>query len=304
MLRPEIVKKLGRAVAERFPVGNHNVFDNTELLGKTTAGTPVHINRDFLRAELKLCVGSILPHGGPGFGGGAKLVLPGVAGVETIYQNHRPNNGLDRGVNRLDGNLMRADMEETAAMAGLDFIVNSVLNPQREVVGLFCGHFVAAHRAGVELARKVYASPAPEGCDVAVVSAYPKDSDCYQSNTALNPVRTAPEPVVHANGTVVIATAGSQGMGEHFLNGPGFRLASAPRISEGTRPDPGTKTGPEQLLFCENVSPHDIARWGGDPDALCRSWPELVRRLRERHGDQARVALFPCGAMQLGAGLA
>ena len=302
MLRAEIVKKLGRDVAENLSVANHNVFDNTEFLGKTGAGTPVHINRDFLRAELKICVGSILPHGGPGFGGGAKLVLPGVAGVETIYQNHRPDNRFVRGVDRLEGNTMRADMEEVAAMAGLDFIVNTVVNPRREVAGLFCGHFIAAHRAGCELARTVYDTAVPQGYDVAILSAYPKDSDCYQAGTALSPIRTAVAPVVHDDGTVVVASAGSQGMGEHFLNGPGFRLGVSSARPEGNatpRQTTSNRQGMEQLLFCENVSERDVERWGGDSSSLCRTWGELVRRLRERYGDRARVALFPCAAMQI-----
>lgn len=295
MLREDIIKKVGRDIADTFTVSNHNVFENNEYLGKTSAGTPVYINRDFLRADVKICVGSILPHGGPGFGGGAKLVLPGVAGIETIYQNHRSDNGYARGVNRLEGNVMRSDMEEAAAMAGLNFIVNSVLNPQREIVGLFCGHFIAAHRRGCELARIVYGTPAPRDYDVAILSAYPKDSECYQSGNAMNVMNSAQQPIVHEKGSVVIASAGSQGMGEHFLGGPGFRLG-AQRIAARRASSPDRT----RLLFCENVSSRDIERWGGDGDSLCRSWRDVVNRLRDLHGKDARVAVFPCAAMQLG----
>lgn len=300
MLRDDIIRKLGRKIADSFPVSNHNVFEGNEYVGETSAGTPVHINRDFLRADLKLCVGSILPHGGPGFGGGAKLVLPGVAGIETIYQNHRPDNLKERGVDRLEGNVQRADMEEAAGMAGLDFIVNTVVNPQREVVGLFCGHYVAAHRAGCEVARTVYRTPVPEEVDVAILSCYPKDSECYQFPNALNVLRSSPKPVLRRGGTMVVASAASQGMGEHFLHGPGFRLPPA-GTGEGARPAPTPIPGTTRLLFSANVTPWDVQRWGGDPDSLYRAWPELVRRLRDQHGSHARCAVFPCAAMQLGA---
>lgn len=297
MLRDDIIRKLGREVADSFTVSNHNVFENNEYLGRTTAGTPVYINRDFLRADVKICVGSILPHGGPGFGGGAKLVLPGVAGIETIYQNHRPDNQYGRGLDRLDGNTMRDDMEEAAGMAGLDFIVNTVVNPRREVAGLFCGHFIAAHRTGCELARAVYGTPAPQDVDVAILSAYPKDTECYQAGNAMNALNSASTPVVREGGTIVVASAGSQGMGEHFLMGPGFRLGASATAQNGATGR--SQGGAERLLLCENVSPRDIERWGGDAGSLCRTWEELVRRLRDRHGARARAAIFPCAAMQL-----
>jgi nickel-dependent lactate racemase len=303
MLREDIIKKVGRGIADTFTVSNHNVFENNEYLGKTSAGSPVYINRDFLRADVKICVGSILPHGGPGFGGGAKLVLPGVAGIETIYQNHRSDNGYARGVNRLEGNLMRSDMEEAAAMAGLNFIVNTVVNPKREIVGLFCGHFVAAHRQGCELARLVYGTPLRNGTesvpyDVAILSAYPKDSECYQHGNAMNVMNSAQSPVVHEKGSIVTASAGSQGMGEHFLAGPGFRLGAQRMAARRAAKEERHRV--RSLLFCENVSSRDMERWGGDGDSLCRTWREVVNRLRDLHGAHARVAVFPCAAMQLG----
>lgn len=302
MLRDDIIKKLGREVAETFTVSNHNVFENNDYLGKTSAGTPVYVNRDFMRADLKVCVGSILPHGGPGFGGGAKLVLPGVAGIETIYHNHRSDNGYSRGVNQLEKNVMRSDMEETAAMAGLNFIVNTVVNPRREIVGLFCGHFVAAHRKGCELGRSVYclssrrrSGQALQDYDVAILSAYPKDSEGYQYGNAMNVLSSAEQPIVHQDGSIVIGSASSQGMGEHYLGGPGFRMGARRMV---TRAAAAARS--HRLLYTDKVSPRDVERWGDDPDMLCRSWPDVINRLRERHGKTARVAVFPCAAMQLG----
>jgi nickel-dependent lactate racemase len=291
--REQMVRKLGKDIVAHFWVQNHCPFENLDYLGTTRNGTPVYLNREFLRADLKVCVGSILPHGHAGFGGGAKLVLPGVAGIESIYHNHRPDNGFRKGIALTEGNIAREDMEEAATMAGLDAIVNVVLNPQRGIVGCFVGHFIDAHRAGCELARRVYATPIPDKADVAILSAYPKDSEVYQCVNAFTPLSSAPKRFVHDEGTVVFASAGSEGMGTHYLAGPGMRLGA----QRTTSPDRTVR--PQRLYFAPTVNAHDLWQWGWDGEALCQSWREVVRRLRERYGDDCHIAVFPCAAMQL-----
>ncbi len=129
MVRDDILKKVGPEIADRFKVINHNIWENLEYLGKTSNGTPLYLNRDFLSADLKINVGSILPHGDAGFGGGAKLTVPGVACIETLYGNHRSDNGYARGINLLpeSGNVLRSDIEDAARMGKLSAIVNVLL---------------------------------------------------------------------------------------------------------------------------------------------------------------------------------
>src|SRR5262249_17895480 len=179
------------------------------FLGTTSFGTPVYLNRDFVNAGLKLCVGSINPHGGPGFGGGAKLVLPGVAGIESLYQNHRGDNGLKGGLNNVESNQRRPDIEEAARMGRLDAVVNVVVNSRRGIAGLFVGDLVEAHRAGVELARQVFATSVPEGWDVGIFNAYPKDNEFVQAGMAFNIWGSAKAPTVHDRGTLVLGAASS-----------------------------------------------------------------------------------------------
>ncbi|GBC97963.1 hypothetical protein HRbin17_00458 [bacterium HR17] len=292
--RDQMERKLGKDIVARFWVQNHCPFENLDYLGTTRNGTPVYLNREFLRAALKICVGSILPHGHAGFGGGAKLVLPGVAGIESIYHNHRPDNGFRKGIALTEGNIARSDMEEVAAMAGLDAIVNVVLNPQREIVGCFVGHFVEAHRVGCQSAQRVYATPVPDDADVAVLSAYPKDSEFYQWVNAFAPFASAHRPVVHKDGTIVIVSAGSEGIGTHYLAGPHMRLGAQNRSTQQR-----TNAAPQRLFFSPRVSPHDLEQWGWDGTALCHRWREVVQRLRQRYGNDCRIAVFPCAAMQL-----
>ena len=296
MSRPEIFKKIGRDVAEQFSVRNHNVFDNLDYLGQTSNKTPVYLNKEFMRADVKICVGSILPHGLAGFSGGAKLVLPGVAGIETIYQNHRDDNGYTRGLCNLEGNVMRADMEEVAAMGGLNAIVNVVLNDRRGIIGCVVGQFIEAHRAGCEIAQRAYATRVPKEWDAIVLGAYPKDTEWCQAPSAFAVADSAVDPLIHDKGTVIIGSATTEGAGIHFLMGPGMRLGpeKRPRRQEAL----GSVHRP--LYFSPNVTGHDLEQWGGRPDDLRRTWDGVLKTLQKRHGDRARIAVFPCASMQLG----
>ncbi len=289
-----IVKKLGAPAASCLDVHNSFPYDNLVDMGMSRRGTPVHICRFFAEADLKIGVGSITPHGGPGFGGGAKVVVPGVAGIETIASIHLPGR-FKTGLGRVEGNELRADIEQMVYdLVGLDFIANVVVNSRREVAGLFVGDMIQAHRAGVELARQVYATAMPDRpVDIAICNAYPKDTDFLQNAMALNVLISAPRPVIREGGTVVIVTASPEGRGYHGLYGPGMRYDPL----QGDRPMrlalPGVRDV-SLVYFSPALSPADVRG-----ASLFRDWGELVRDLQHKYGERASVALFPCGSIQL-----
>ncbi len=105
-------KKLGEEICAKHLVFNHNPYENFVDLGKTSRGTPVLINKEVMTCDLKVVVSSIMPHFGFGFGGGSKMILPGVAAVESISPNHAIKKGTDPG--KVSGNERRLDSEEAA----------------------------------------------------------------------------------------------------------------------------------------------------------------------------------------------
>lgn len=297
LIREDMEKKLGADVVRAMRVENHFAWDNLEHLGTTSRGTPVQVNKSYLAADLKLVLGGILPHGGPGFGGGAKLILPGVAGADTVYHNHRSPaaGGPSKGLNRVDDNGTRLDMEEAARMAGLDAIVDAVVNPRREIAGLFVGDMVEAHRAGVDFARKVLSTPAPFDLDLVVLNCYPKDTEFIAMPLAFNPYRSASKPLVREGGTIVVSSASSEGVGFHSIHGQPFRLGNTHSPRRGF-------DGRKMILFVPTINRLDLSdQMRADPDlSLCNTWPEVRARLEADHGSTARAAVFPVAAMQLG----
>jgi nickel-dependent lactate racemase len=294
LMREDCIKKLGREIVDLLEVRNHHPHENLTLVGTTSFGTPVYLNTDFVNAGLKICVGSINPHGGPGFGGGAKLVLPGVAGIESLYQNHRGDNGLKGGLNNVETNQRRADMEEAARLGGLDAVVNVVVNSRRGIAGLFVGDPVEAHRAGVALARQVFATQVPEGWDVGVFNAFPKDNEFVQAGMAFNIWGSAKAPIVREGGTVVLCTACSEGFGFHSLHGPGMRLPNTGNMAARFAPR-------DLVIFSPGINRRDLNPATREAVTLCRTWEETIGVLRDKHGPGTRAAVFPCGAIQLAA---
>jgi nickel-dependent lactate racemase len=297
MVKEEMVKKLGAEAAARLDIHNSYPFQNLSDFGISDRGTPIRICRHFGEADLKLGVGCIAPHGGPGFGGGGKIVFPGVASFETVSAMHRPGR-LATGLLNVDRNELRADIEDMASKVGLAAVVNVVMTSRRGIAGAFVGHYIAAHRAGVGLAKTVYATELPEQpVDIAVCNAYPKDTDFLQAGLGLNILSTATlvpgrGPVVKPDGTIVIVTASPEGRGHHALYSPGMVYGRRTGEWRGNQP---TWVGRPIVYYSPNVTAQDARN-----EATFQVWAQVVDYLAERYRDPS-VAVFPCGALQIAA---
>ena len=55
------------------------------LIGETSFGTPVYINREVASCDLRVAIGGVIPYYSKHiYNGGGKIVLPGISGIETI----------------------------------------------------------------------------------------------------------------------------------------------------------------------------------------------------------------------------
>ncbi|RLF98424.1 MAG: nickel-dependent lactate racemase, partial [Candidatus Wolframiiraptor sp.] len=153
--RSELVEMLGEEIVENYEVINHDASDGEMLLKldkETSYGTPIHVNRYVLESDLVIGAGLIEPHFFAGYSGGRKILLPGVAGRDSIFNNHGFNMiGHPRArAGILDGNPIHEDMVEFMGSTKLDFIVNVTINKEKKITGVFTGHPVKAHLRGVE----------------------------------------------------------------------------------------------------------------------------------------------------------
>ncbi len=301
MNRSDMIKKLGQTVVENHVVYQNQPYENLEYLGETERGTPVHISRFYLDADLRISLGTITPHPYAGFGGGAKTVAVGVAGIETLHANHGRaySSGIPQ-TGHVDGNDCRADMEEIARMAELHFSINGVLNSRRELVGLFAGDLVGAHRAAVEFARQVYVTELPPPADVVVFNAYPKDTNLVQSINAFNVVSYGLMLALEKDGTPVLATASPEGAGLNHLESIGMRLYLA--FSRETMEMMGLGKN-SLIIYSPNLSYVEAKQMYPADTLVFNRWEQVVDELAKRHGDQASATVFPCASLQVGTGI-
>jgi nickel-dependent lactate racemase len=292
--RDEIILKVGHETAERVRVENHDCERNLLDAGVKVGQTPVLINRTFAEADLKILLGSVVPHAFAGFSGGAKMVLPGLSNIESIEWTHKAVlMGLRGKAGTLEGNRFRAEFERVARHVDVQLSINVVVNSGREIAGLFAGDVEAAHRCASEFAREVYATRLPaEPLDVAILNAYPKDDELLQAENAFMFHHTAPANYLKDDALILLTSACTLGMGQHGLFGPQQRLYRKPLRK-------GFLGNRHLAAFMPGVSAEEFRQiyWEGYPHF--REWEAAFEFLQQHYPKGARVGIFPCSSIQI-----
>lgn len=296
MDRKDMVKKLGKEIVETMSIYNHHPYEYLVHMGKSSRGTDIYVNRFFAEADLKIGLSFITPHPLAGFGGGGKIVLPGLGGIDTLEQNHRPGvRGVAGGIGFVEGNEVRAEIEDVARKVGLEFSVNVVGNPLAQTAGIFAGDLVAAHRKAVELATKVYATLAPPLLDIGIFNAWPKDSEFLQAVNAFNVWRSGYRDLVRKGGAVVISSACSEGRGFHGLMARGMRLYM--KVNERGHVANIFK-GRRIYFFSPNATLPDLRDYYAEEVRLFKEWPSLIQELKQHYPTGSQVGVFPTSTLQ------
>ena len=285
-------KKLGQEVLDRFPVYNHHPFDHCTYLGKTTRGTPVSINKEVMACDLKIGIGSIVPHSFSGFGGGGKMILPGVAHIDSIAYNHGKlvqEHPGSVGVGKIEGNVPRLDIEEATKIAGLDVKIDAILNLRGEITGLFVGDPILEHREGMKLAREVYATTPAKDMDIVVVNAYSKPNE-----SAIAPFIGIPS-LKEEGGDLVIISNEPGGQVVHYLFGE-FGKCGEGRLQ---LPQP-MPTKVKRFIVLSPFKDHVGACFFGKVSSILwvKTWEEVLDLLRPEWGNKAKMAVYPDGTIQ------
>lgn len=215
----EKLTKLGQSVVDRYRVIDNEPQNEEALvdLGVTDGGVPVSAHRAAVEADLLIATGLVEPHQYAGYSGGRKTVAVGAAGEPLIAHTHGPafvdHPGTRLG--RIEGNPFHEAITEAARRAGLDFILNVVLDDEKNIVCIRAGEPVETHRQLVAFARSIYEVPIPRRVDVAIGGVgYPKDANLYQASRAASYLFFAPTPVVKPGGFLIVPARCGEGAGE------------------------------------------------------------------------------------------
>ncbi len=130
---------LGDEILSRYRVVDHVAKDRAtqEYLLTTARGVEVWLNREYMKADLRIVTGFVEPHLFAGYSGGGKAVLPGIAGAESIMANH---NAAMIGHPKAtwcttEGNPIFEEMRDVALQSGPTFSLNVTLDEQQRYHG-------------------------------------------------------------------------------------------------------------------------------------------------------------------------
>jgi len=258
----ELLDRYGPAIARNERIVVHDSLDENSLVpvGTLPSGGELVLNRLAVEADLLVAEGFIEPHFFAGFSGGRKSVLPGVAAYRTVLANHCAefiaSPGARTGI--LEGNPIHRDMVYAAGKAGLAFICNVVLDPEKRIAAAFSGDMEKSHEEGCAfLARfaKVRAEPA----DIVITGngGYPLDQNIYQAVKSM----TAAEASCRPGGVIIEAAECRDGHGgEAFFHA--FRDIPTPRgVQESILTRGRDSTEPDQWeiqIFARILTNHPV----------------------------------------------
>jgi nickel-dependent lactate racemase len=176
-------------------------------------GAPIEINPHYLDADLKILTGLIEPHFYAGYSGGRKAILPGISSFETMKFMHsyemidhpKVTNCL------LEGNPFHEHGIRIAERVGADFILNVVINKERQIAGVYAGHYNTAHLAGCAMVADHSMVHLDHRVDLVITSGggYPLDATFYQISKALICARD----ILTKGGTILVACECREGLG-------------------------------------------------------------------------------------------
>lgn len=218
--KEELIAKFGEAIVAREKIVIHDCDDTENLvnIGTLPSGGQCIVNRIAVEADLLLAEGFIEPHFFAGFSGGRKSVLPGIAARETVLANHCSefiaHPCARTGI--LESNPIHADMLWAAKQAKLRYVVNVVLNGEKQVIYAVAGELEAAHKKGTDfLSSLCGVETEPADIVISTNGGYPLDQNVYQAVKGM----TAAEAAVKEGGVIIMLADSSDGLGgDHFYH--------------------------------------------------------------------------------------
>lgn len=207
-------------IVQRLQVLQHDAYDRSKLIsfGATESGLEVELSSALQRYTRVILTGGVNYHYFAGFTGGRKSICPGLASAETIKATHMLALDFETGARRagvgtglLDGNAVHEECERIAELVEPAFGINTIVDPAKRAVKLFCGDWRLAHGAACEHYLDHHSVRLPEKRDVVIASCggFPYDINLIQAHKALDMASHACKD----GGTIVLLAECSDGLG-------------------------------------------------------------------------------------------
>jgi nickel-dependent lactate racemase len=307
--RAELVQMLGEEIVDTVEIVNHDAFDPQTLiyLGQTTIGTPIWVDRRYHEADFRIATGFIEPHFFAGFSGGAKGIIPGLAGIETIKHLHSASLvGHPRSTWAIiEGNPLHHGIQQAVSLCPPEFMTNVTLDQEQHITGVYSGHYIQAHYKGCEEVMQSATQAVERPFDIIITSnsGYPLAQNLYQTVKGM----TAAAQIVRPGGSIVTIAECRDGLPEHGNYKALLQMRATPAALLEMINEPGFQMH-DQWQVQKQALVQELARvylHSSLPDNVVYAAklipaPDLqntIERLLLQYGSHASIAVLPEGPL-------
>ena len=292
-------EKLGTDIVQRYKVIDHDARDPAWLtdLGAGPGGWPLVLNRRACEADLLVATGAVEPNPLAGYGGGASTLVLGCAGQPTLDAlEAQAWDGTGHASGRTAGGVARDQIRAAARRAGLQFVLNVVVDADYNVDAVAGGDPDAVHDKLSSAASELYRLPLALQYDGAVVGlGWPKDVDLYQALEVVAGLQLGPAPVVREGGTLIVPAPLPEGAGEGPVERRFYRALCGDGADNGPRAHRMAAILRAYRVIVVGVREPAVVQRAGMGAA--RSMEEAVAGIEGRGEAPAEVLIVPRAAL-------
>lgn len=212
----ELQEAFGREMVTRYQFINHDCQASDLVpIGKLKTGREVKINARVHAASFKIGIGSIFPHPLNGFGGGSKILFPGVADFDSILEHHlKYSFRSESDLGKVEGNPFTEEVISLARSAKLDFIINSVLDHNDRLFEIVSGDPVKAHSQGIEKCKDIISRKFEKKADLTLITTFP-----YTEGTQIMKPLAPASMITRQGGCIIMAADCTLPLSREYLAG-------------------------------------------------------------------------------------
>lgn len=307
--KEELIGKIGENIYKNEKIYIHDCDDESMLVTldeKLPSGGNIIVNKLAAEADLLVAEGFIEPHFFAGYSGGRKSVFPGCCSRKAVMYNHNAE-FIDSEYARtgnLENNPIHKDMIAAAKALGLVYIVNVVINSDKEVIHAVAGDLEKAHEAGTEW-LKGKAGVDKRLADIAITSngGYPLDQNIYQAVKSM----TAAEATVKDGGVIIVSAESSDGTGGDAFYNAFVNEPDTEKLYQSFLDTPKEETIPDQwesqilcrvllktkaIIYISDVDDEIVKTFHMTP---VKTLDEAMEKANELMGNDSSVTVIPNG---------
>jgi nickel-dependent lactate racemase len=298
----EIGRKIRERVDERMKVVFHDPARSPVVqLESTSSGTNVEINETYTESDVRIVLGEVRFDNLAGYTGSGTAIVPGLASSRTIHETLSVALKGDCGRRIFEKNPLSQEIVETSEIAGVDFLLTTVLDQRNEIAGVFGGTSEGAFSEARRLVDQIWKRPIDDLADIVVVSAGGSafDSHFYKALDSIDAATSA----VQDKGAIILVAECRGGPGSKDLQRYAREYRELNDLRRAIRRE-ATITGYKSLRLREVVERHEVTIVSAMPDfyskkvfglRTAKTANDAIASSLRRQGSRTKTLVIPQG---------